>query len=467
MGAITGAFSMYYKRFQSGSDTTSVPWNGNLVETWWDVDDTSISSSFLNFPKDTLTTTYLTTRDSINNDSYRAFPWGSAACDFLWNCTVPSWSYEDSSSVVPSIVILGTEDIVDRYWKVDLYSSRSFYRDNLADVSSFGVESYPVTSSWTAIDAKFFATASDTGYSGAVFRYLHSTASQLIYPTYIGSIYKASPEPDRSDEIAYDITWPTTTGNALSVFDDRYFDIGSGIGISKSAVSQSLVTMSVSASATSGNELQDYRTALKQRRLFFPIPVSGSGTTGGTDYWFKQNTSYNSSDIFDTNGGIYNIQFTLKRYTTSSSDYSPDSNTFMTVFIHDVQTEAPLPDDRVAGQAGWYPPDNNIVVIGNDFGVAPQMSFLEPESGHKIEQFNFTAIQYGYPAQLCIEVSGSLDLDSYFGIVVDDVSICKIGVTTDPRFIKPTTAAEVVESGVNSGGEYEAPPYEEPPLEES
>jgi hypothetical protein len=293
-----------------------------------------------------------------------------------------------------------------------------------------------------------------------VFRYLHSTASQPIYPTFIGSQYNSA-EPDRSDEIAYDITWPSATGNALSVFDSRYFDIGSGIGVTRIAVSQSLVTMSVNASATSGTGLQDFRKALKQRRLFFPIPVSGSGTTGGTDYWFKSNTSYNSSEIFDTNVGIYNIQFTLKRFT-DLQDYYPDSGTFMTVFIHDVQTEAPLPANRVAGTAGWYPPDNNIVIIGNNFGVAPQMTFLEPESGHKIEQFSFTAIQYGYPAQLCIEVSGSLASDAYFGIIVDDIKICKIGVTTDPRFIKPITIGTTVESQ-----NIFVPQTYEPPAEES
>jgi hypothetical protein len=460
MAAITGAFSMYYKRFQSGSVIINEPWNGNLVQTWWDVDSANISSSFLNFPKDTLATTYLTTRDSGSNQFYRAFPWGSAACDFLWNCTVPSWSYEDLSSVLPNWEGAGPDEtVVDRYWKVNMYSSRSFYRDNLTNVSSFGVVSYSVTSSWTAVDAKFFATAVDTGYSGAVFRYLHSTASQPIYPTYIGSQYISPAEPDRSDEIAYDITWPSTTGNALSAIDNRYFDIGSGIGITTIAVSQSLVTMSMSQSAVSGDGLRDFRRALKQRRLFCPTPVTSSGTTQGTDYWFRTNTSYAANEIFDTNGGIYNIQFTLKRL--SDNNYAPDNGTFMTVFIHDVQTEAPIPSERVIGAAGWYPPDNNIVVIGNNYGLAPQMTFLEPQSNHKTEQFNFTAIQYGYPAQLCIEVSGSLADNKYFGIIIDDIKICKIGVTTDPRFIKPTTVGTVV------GGGTFIPDVYEPPGEES
>lgn len=464
MGAVTGAFSIYYKRFLSGSVIINEPWNGNLVQTWWDVDNTSVSSSFLNFPKDSLTTTYLTTRDSGSNQFYRAFPWGSAACDFLWNCTVPSWSYQDSSSVVPNWEGLpGTENIVDRYWKVNMYSSRSFYRDNLAGVASLGVASYPVTSSWTAVDAKFFATASGSGVSGAIFRYLHSTASQTIYPTYIGSVYKSVAEPDRSSEIAYNIAWPNTTGNALSTFDNRYFDIGSGIGITRAAVNQSLVTMSVSASATSGIGLQDFRRALKQRRLFFPIPVSGSGTTGGTDYWFKSNTSYNSSEIFDTNGGIYNVQFTLKK-SVNLYDYLPDNGTFMTIFIHDVQTEAPTPTNRVAGTSGWYPPANNIVTIGNQYGLAPEIAFTDPQTGHLVERFNFNVIQYGYPAQLCIEVSGSLADDKYFGILVDEIQICKVGVTTDPKFIKPTTVAQTVVD--TSGGVY-APSTYDPPGEEA
>ncbi len=442
MAAITGVFNMYYKRFQSGSvATTNEPWSGSLVQTWWDVDSTSVSSSFLNFPKDTSTTTYITTRDSGSNQYHRAFPWGSAACDFLWNCTVPSWSYEDSSSTVTYKA--APVDVVDRFWSVDMYSSRSFYRDNLPNTSTLGVTSYPITSSWTAIDAKFFATASGSTISGAVFRYLHSTASQIIYPTYVGSVLKAAFEPDRSNEIAYDITWPNTSGNASSSIDARYFDLGSGVGITRSAVSQSLVTMSLNAAGATQAQARAFTRGLKQRRLFFPVPVSGSGTTQGTDYWFKLNTSYNANSIFDTNGGIYNIQFTLKRFV--EQDYYPDTNTFMTVFIHDVQSQAPTtPSARIPGASGWYPPSNNIVTIGNGFGVLPEMTFQDSQTGHKIEQFNFTLIQYGYPAQLCLEVSGSLDSDNYFGILVDNIQICKIGVTTDPRFIKPIPISQIV-----------------------
>ena len=458
---------MYYKRFQSGSKTVSAPWNGNLPEVWWDVDSSSpkVSSSFLNFPKDGLTDQYITTRDSASNQFYRAIPWGSAACDFLWNCTVPSWSYQDSASVVPNWEgIPGTENIVDRYWSVNTYSSRSFYRDNLTSTTALGVASYAVTSSWTAIDAKFFATASGSGISGAVFRYLHSTASQTIYPTYIGSVYKSVAEPDRSGEIAYNIAWPNTSGNATSSIDYRYFDIGSGVGITRTAVSRSLVTMSLNEQGATKEQAQLFTRGLKQRRLFFPTPVSGSGTTQGTDYWFKSNTSYNATDIFDTNGGIYNIQFTLKK-TATQYDYYPDQGTFMTVFIHDVQSQAPTtPAARIIGSPGWYPPANNIVVIGNGYGLAPQMVFQDPQTGHLTERFNFNVVQYGYPAQLCIEVSGSLADDKYFGIIVDEIQICKVGVTTDPRFIKPSTVAQTVV--VSSGGTYDPGTYN-PPGEEA
>ena len=123
----------------------------------------------------------------------------------------------------------------------------------------------------------------------------------------------------------------------------------------------------------------------------------------------------------------------------------------MTAFIHNVIPQIPSSSNCVAGASGWYPPSNNIVTIGNQYNGTSALSFYDIQTGYYIEKFNFNLIQYGYPAQLCLEVSGSLTDNTYFGIIVDDFKMCKIGVTTDPRFIKPTSIATTV---VNTQNQY-------------
>ena len=72
------------------------------------------------------------------------------------------------------------------------------------------------------------------------------------------------------------------------------------------------------------------------------------------------------------------------------------------------------------------------------------MSFLNPATGFLIESYNINVVQYGTPAQLVFEASGSLAEDIYFGCIIDDVEFCKIGVSTDPNLIKPTTPSGYV-----------------------
>ena len=124
----------------------------------------------------------------------------------------------------------------------------------------------------------------------------------------------------------------------------------------------------------------------------------------------------------------------------------------MTAFIHNVMPQIPSSSARIPGANGWYPPDNNIVTIGNSYGITPVMNFFDPASGYNYEYFDFNLIQYGYPAQLCLEASGSLANDNYFGIIVNDIQICKIGVTTDPAFIKPQTIATTVAGAASIAG---------------
>lgn len=503
MGIITRAFDLFYKRLgPTGSDNNSVPYRGYLDEDWYDKDiiltpPNEVSSSFLNFPKDTATIRYTTTHNKNLNTTYRALPWGSHACDMLWNVTVPSWSFKEETlcqdpynnptpsptpldmitgyknlktplqdsrtpirlqpavggpiietgggggpKLPPQIVIGGgggplpnpvppsnaCDNVIYRIWTVNMQCTKSFYSESLDGTK--GVPSYNVTSSWMIVDSKLFKLGDPT--LSASFSYLHDVTGSSPYPTYINSSYY-NLATEKSRDFAYDILYPTTSIslNSASPFDGQYFDLGGGAGITRKLVKESLIAQQ---SAFSNLLLT---RALKRRRLFFPTPYSGSGTTLGTDYWFKQNTGYRADEIFSENGGIYNIELTLKRAIGSGFDFYPDPGTFMSVFIHNVQATAPPPAYVQPGDRGWYPPENNIVKIGHGYDGGPLISFDDIQSGYKIEKFNFNVIQYGYPAQLCIEASGSLDTDAYFGIIVEDVRICKIGVTTDPRFIAP------------------------------
>jgi hypothetical protein len=265
------------------------------------------------------------------------------------------------------------------------------------------------------------------------------------YPAYVGSTYPpAYPPVDTSGNIAYDITYPNITNNATSSIDKQYFDVGTGAGISAEDIYLAADDRFITYNDNTPAGLATFTEALKTTRLYFPIPVSGSGTTGGTDYWFKTFTGYTAAELFNENGGIYNVQFTLKRYTTASYTYQPDSNTYLSAFIHNVIPQAPSSSARIPGADGWYPPENNIVRIGNGWNGTPVLSFYDAQTGYLVEKFNFNLIQYGYPAQFCLEPSSDYDSSLVFGIIVSDIEICKIGVTTDPKFIKPTTVTQTI-----------------------
>lgn len=443
------SFDLVYKRL-GPTGSTGTTYVGYLPQFWWTASlnypattfTPSVSGGWLNFPPTTVDTT-VSTRQSSSNATYRALPWGSCATDFLWNIATPSWSFSDST------VSYSGATYVMRQWSLSSNYTGSFLKANWTYGVGKGVDNYAVTSSWYIIDPKL-------GNASNMY-YVHSRNGLLAYPTYVGSWY-AYVGTEYSSLVAYDMTWPNvTSSNATSSIDGQYFDLGGGAAITRAAISRSFVTQSVSGSATGTVPIRHYTEALKARRLYFPIPVSGSGTTNGTDYFFKLFTGYKANEIFSDNGGIYNVQLSLKRKV--STDNFPDTGSFMSVFIHNVHSTAPNPGLRVGGTSGWYPPDNNIVKIGHGYQGGPQMSFYDVQTGYQIEKFNFNVIQYGYPAQLCLEASGSLASSAFFGIIVDDIQICKVGVTTDPRFIKPTTIAQ----GTNNLGEaqgYTPPPEE-------
>ena len=451
MAFSTKAFDLFYKRIGPTGSFTS--WSGNLPEDWFDIDTATairVSSSFLNFPDDAVIYRYATTRDSTSaaTRTYRALPWGSHACDFLWNATVPSWSYTDGIDQVYPAKPPYTNTVKIRSWEVSLKSSQSFHKINRG--ATAGVDAYNITSSWNIYDGKF-SNSANLRYLISASTYPATSTTFSVFPTYVGSPFAAT---DKSNTVAYDITYPTMSSNATSS-DGQYFDQGGGVGITRASIQASLTTASISGSINTTAGLRHLTEALKARRLFFPTPYSGSGTSGGTDYWLRAFSGYRADEIFTDNGGIYNIQLTLKRDVTA--DYYPDSNTFMTAFIHNVIPTIPATSGRVVGADGWYPPDTNIATIGNGYGTSPVMTFYDLSTGYLVEKFNFNIIQYGYPAQFCLEASGSLTDNAFFGIIVDDLQICKVGITTDPRFIKPTSIGSTVTQGGGGSGEKKSP----------
>ena len=443
MGFATKAFDFYYKRFG--------PTN-NLNATWSYHNSAAVAStgpsfarvskSFLNFPEDgtipftgdlgsgITTTCWITTRNSASNATFQALAWGSAAGDFLWNVLTPSWSFTTGNSVefpLPSGFVqwslsYASSSFFSREWSKQtntVYQKGSDYGLVTASTvnTSTTASGYSVTSSWRTFDPKIFTAGTSFIYSGA-----HGN----VGPTAAG----------------YDITWPAVNSTSTSSVDNQYFDQSGGVGITKIEISQSLVTASAYATDNSATGLRYKTEALKARRLYFPVPYSGSGTTRGTDYWFKYITGKRADSIFYDNGGIYNVQFSLKRHIPTG--YAPDTGSFMTAFIYNVIPQIPSSSNCIEGASGWYPPANNIVTIGNQYNGTSELSFFDIQTGFYVEKFNFNLIQYGYPAQLCLEVSGSLANNAYFGIIVDEFKMCKIGVTTDPRFIKPTSIATTV-----------------------
>ena len=393
MAFTTKAFDLFYKRLgPTGSYTVSPnPYSGSIDTNWFNSSSVSpnISSSFLNFPKDTDMITYATTRESASNARFRALPWASHACDMLWNVTVPSWSYVDTTTSQQNYYTLATENVTDRVWTVNMQTNKSFYRNVLSGGTSLGVAQYSVTSSWTIVDPKLITGSFGSG--SASFQYVHNlSVTGTPYPVFIGSRFN-SLETDKSSQVAYDITYPAIANNSTSSYDGQYFDLGGGAGITRTNISRSLVVQQVSGSGISTPAITACTTALKNRRLFFPTPYVGSGLSTGTDYWFRQNTGYKISDVFTENGGIYNVQLTLKK-SLALNNYYPDDNTYLSVFIHNVSANIPGPAARIAGANGWYPPDNNIVKIGSGYDSGPIMTFTDIQTGYQVEKFNFNVI---------------------------------------------------------------------------
>jgi hypothetical protein len=296
-------------------------------------------------------------------------------------------------------------------------------------------------------------------------------------------------------------------GNMFSsLTTDRKFYDGTGVAIDKYeiAASQSLL-MYYSNSYTIQSDptkLQNLQTYLRKTRLYYPA------TSSTYVYGFHEN------------GGIYNVRFKLSKVptfnrtsgffsivlnypdnglvvtssagsevagvgyskTSTRDKYSPDTGAKLMVYIADVAT--PLSNAAlVPGREGFFPPTNNIVTIGNGYNsITPTIRFYDSGSGYNIDQYDLVLVQYGEKAQLVFDASGlELELDtnpsvpvgtykiynnisqSFWGGVISDIEWCKIGITTDPRFVKPSD----FDTAFNTFVPYNPPPLPGPPSDPS
>jgi hypothetical protein len=362
-----------------------------------------------------------------------ALPWASAATDFLWNVLNPSMSRSQS---------VGVSGQAESFYRFT-YTSSGFLHNELG----YGTVNYPVTSSWIAYEPKMIQYASGSGTS--VGYRLRGKSTGIHFPAYLFTTAHAytlptafTPPTSTYPNVGQNPSMLTYDATATGSGDGRFFDLAGGCGITRTAVSASLVNFNTWKNSTTVNGRHSASIALKQRRLFFPTISTGSATTptGAPGIWVQGHYGHPSDQFFTENGGIYSVKFNLKRDV--SRGYYPDEgeSSQLLVYIHNVNNIIPAPSGRVPGTDGWYPPDNNIIRIKN----SPAMSFVNPATGYLIESFNVNVIQYGTPAQLVFEASGSLDANQYFGCIIDDVEFCKIGVSTDPTLIKSTTPGQFI-----------------------
>jgi len=431
----THAFDFYYKWCETSSAANlNVTWSQHYVFslTGQNID---MSGSWYNFgmpnPIMTRHTASFTATDG-------ALAWGSAATDFLWNVRSPSMSR--SQSIDGALR-------ANSFYRF-AYTNQGFLHKEFG----YGTVNYPVTSSWIAYEPKMIQYASGSGLN--VGYNLRGQTSSFYFPAKLQTTAQAYALPTAF--IPPTTTYPivglnpsmiTYGANSTGSNDGRFFDLAGGCGITRASVSASLVEFNVSASFTSSIARNFCTTQLKNRRLFFPTVRTGSvaSPTNAPGIWVQTYYGRPSNQFFTENGGIYNVKFTLKR--DLNEDYFPDpgSNSQLLVYIHNINTIIPTPVGRVPGASGWYPPDANIVRIIN----TPTISFVNPSTGFLIENYDINVIQYGTPAQLVFEASGSLADDTYFGCIIDDVEFCKIGVSIDPLLIKPTTPSQYIAAEEN------------------
>jgi len=247
----------------------------------------------------------------------------------------------------------------------------------------------------------------------------------------------------------YNINYPTLT--STSSLDDRYFVYGPSCCINKgdTNIQWTIFTQSGAFRPINSTKITETTEALRKTRLLWPHtkPIE------------SQSSNASLKNYFTENGGVYRVSFKVKHYNKASSTwYNADSGSKLNVFIHNVNADNTSTTNPYGGTPGQYPPLQNITT----FTFNANTQWIDAFTGYKYVQLSTTLVQYGFPAQLVFEASGSkfasnewsLGPDgtwnysggdakavspNAFGGCIDDIQICKIGVSTDPYYIKPTT----------------------------
>ncbi len=201
------------------------------------------------------------------------------------------------------------------------------------------------------------------------------------------------------------------------------------IGITRADVSNSYASHSRNLGSGAAN-IRNKTEALKKRRLMWPV-----------------NGPYSAS-YFTENGGLYNVKFTIAR----SGSYSPDTGSYLSVYIFNANaTLTTASADLTEGYTGQIPPSQNVVKIGHLYKengvVSPAISWYNEYENTFYDRYDVNLVQWGTPAQLVFDpgFTGSINpnFSTSFGCFITDVSFCKIGVVTDPQYIKPPNFREV------------------------
>ena len=399
----THAFDFYYKRLPTGSGAiTDISWSYQTLNGPDGVNRDLVNGYYnLGFAAQP----YMTRASESLHPTDSAFPFGSAAADLLWNCLVPT------CSVSQSFFFDGTYTNWTDYNFT--YNSASFFYDEFyLFTNHYGLSTYPITSSWKAYEPRLYEAGHTLRLRGT------GTGLNQYFPASVNSIadfgYRRPSDydqtipkwglPNQPAGLSYlpvgtNPTMITYDSHGTGSNDGRFFDLAGGIGITRSSISASLVEWNAKKNLTSTTGRAEAVAALKQRRLFFPTIYATGSSNGpftapytGTEWLGLVTgnlTNSNTTIYFNENGGIYNVKFNLKRDTTN--DFEPDDGSELLVYVFNVNVPrlGQSGNASVAGDAGYYPPDNNIVRVKK----TPGMSFINPSTGLLIESFNVNVIQ--------------------------------------------------------------------------
>ena len=475
----THVFDFYYKWCPTASVKIVSGWPNDVptVSTDWNSQGLSMINATYNnglvSSLDLDTIPILTREPAAISSSAGALPWGSPAADYLWNCLVPSQSGFNLNSIDR-----GGGNFNNTMTFTFTYNSASYYYGNGNGFTvGKGLSTYPITSSWKAIEPLMTASnmiykTAANGVGGATIQYPATILQPTPSAVYAQPSAHSSTIPGYQDATTaqgVQATLPNGTNPGMITYgnastgssDGRFYDLAGGIGISRQDVSASLVEYAASGSTSSTAARLFSMKALKKRRLFFPtIEAESAGNTStasptgvewAANLLVPTDQLSDTRLIFNTNGGIFNVKFNLKR--NISIDMFPDSTegSELLIYIFDINRPTlPAPPVRPIGTPGFYPPDNNIIRVKN---TTPEMSFINPATGFLMETFNLNVIQYGLNAQLVFEASGSLANDGYFGCIIDDIAFCQVGVSTDPNLLAPVTIGDTVNNQADPGSD--------------